>query len=542
MVLFMKKRRKILLIALGIPVTCVLLIAGLVAFSELTRSDPVFDYDDPESLWELAECTERYIIQSTDKGSPARKEALKALEDIALLEVSEDEKARRIRERFPEESFWSDDLKALQKQAESGDADAQFRLGCFYSLRQDVRASDAELDRGKCVMKSRAMAYKWFRKAAMQGHAKAQSRILRNMLGHPAFKNVADASVHILKPRLEKQLVREADDWQTKAAMQGDPDALGAGCGPDEDEEMNRRAALAIFREAAEQGDVEAMLTTASLLEYFDDLDGAAEWHRKAAELGDVSGMVSYAKYREETMEPDDEDTVPKDWEWRQKAYDAAMKQLDEGSARGIRKVRELSVPVFLERLTGGKSEEEFAARVMPRLWDLIERHGDYEDAPQVIRHLMGIAGLDYGTLDRLFAELGMYLYQKRYADHLLDNGTPAEQAEGIRLLRKLAGFGEPDAQRRLAKCYLDGTGVPADKAEGVRLLRTAAGKGDVVAMRLLSNCLRTGSCSPGNWFEALRWELRADAYSTHCDSVPEYVFHQVKNAAENAWDDLRRH
>jgi hypothetical protein len=58
--------------------------------------------------------------------------------------------------------------------------------------------------------------------------------------------------------------------------------------------------------------------------------------------------------------------------------------------------------------------------------------------------------------------------------------------------------------------------------------------------MRLLSNCLRTGD-PPKNWFEAFRWELRADAYSTHCDSVPEYVFHQVKNAAENAWDDLRR-
>ncbi len=536
----MKRSRKVLLIALGIPVICVLLIAGLVALSVLTRSAPVYDYDDPEPLWELAERTERYIIQSTDKESPARKEALKALEDIALLEIPEDEKARRIRERFPEESFWTEDIKALQKQAESGDAEAQFRLGCFYSSRRDIRASDADMDRGECVMKSESMAYKWFRKAALQGHAKAQSRILRNMLGHPAFKNVADASVHILKPRLLEQLEREGEEWCTSAAMQGDPDALWMGHGPDADEERNKRAALAIFREAAEHGDVEAILSTASLLEYFDDIDGAAEWYRKAAELGNVSGMVSYAEYREKMMEPDDEDTVPKDWEWRQKAYDAAMKQLDEGSARGIRKVRELSVPVFLERLTGGESEEAFAARVMPRLWELIERHGDYEDAPQVIRHLMGIAGLDYDTLDRLFAELGMYLYQERYADHLLDSGTPAEQAEGVRLLRKLAGFGYLEARRRLAKCYLDGTGVPKDKAEGVRLLRTAAGKGDVVAMRLLSNCLRTGD-PPKNWFEAFRWELRADAYSTHCDSAPEYVIYQVKNAAENAWDDLRR-
>ena len=104
----MKRSRKILLITLGIPVICVLLIAGLVALFVLTRSAPVFDYDDPEPLWELAERTERYIIQTTDRGSSARKEALQALEDIALLDVSEAEKARLIRERFPEESFWTD--------------------------------------------------------------------------------------------------------------------------------------------------------------------------------------------------------------------------------------------------------------------------------------------------------------------------------------------------------------------------------------------------------------------------------------------------
>jgi len=531
----MKRSRKILLIALGIPVVCVLLIAGLVALAVLTRSDPVFDYDDPEPLWELAERTERYIIQSTDKGSSARKEALQTLEDIALLELTEDEKARLIRERFPEESFWTEDVKALQKQAESGDAEAQFQLGCFYMLRNEVRTSDADLDRGECVMKSPAMAFKWFRKAALQGHAKAQSRLVaRAFYGHPAYKNLSNPT---LTPRLEKQLVREAEELCTRAAMQGDPDALWAGYGPSADVEWNKRAALAIFREAAEQGDVDAMISTASMLRCFGDADGAAEWFRKAAELGNVSGMVSYAEYREKMMETDD-DSVPKDWEWRQKAYDAAMKQLDEGSARGIRKVGELSVPVYLERLTGGESEEEFAARVMPRLWDLIERHGDYEDAPQVIRRLMGIAGLDYDTLDRRFAELGMYIYQRRYADHLLV-GTPTEQAESIRLLRKIAGFGHPEVQYMLALCYLNGTGVPRDKAKGVEWLRKAAEKKETVAMYKLSECLRDGD-PPTSRFEALRWELRANSYPYY-DSVPEYLIHQVKYAVENAWDELLR-
>ena len=129
-----------------------------------------------------------------------------------------------------------------------------------------------------------------------------------------------------------------------------------------------------------------------------------------------------------------------------------------------------------------------------------------------------------------------MFEYQKKYADHLLD-GTPAEQAEGIRLLRKLAGFGYSDAMRRLGGCYLDGTGVPADKAEGVRWLRKAAEKWDTSAMDDLSKCLRAGD-TPKNWFEALRWSLLAEAYPYY-DSIPEYIFHQVKYSIENLWDSV---
>ena len=311
----MTKKRKILL---TVPAICILVLAFFFLLFARGR-EIIAKYDDPESLWHLAERTERYIIRANpDKGSPARQEALKALGDIAKLELPEEEKSRLIRERFPEESFWTDDLKEVLKRAESGDAEAQFQLGCFYSLRNYVRASDADLDRGKRVMKSPALAWKWFHKAAMQGHAKAQSRLVLSMIsGHPAYKNVSE---HTLTLRIEEQLAREGDEWYTRAAMQGDPDALWAGVGPNEDEVRNRRAALAIFREAAEHGDVEAMRATASLLRHFHDLDGATEWIRKAAELGDVSSMLEYATDRERMMEPDDEDSKPMDWEWRQKA------------------------------------------------------------------------------------------------------------------------------------------------------------------------------------------------------------------------------
>ena len=132
-----KKNRKILLIIMGISLFCDLLIVGLfLSVAAPPWPETPIDYDDPESLYLLAERTEQYIIRANpDKDSPTRKDALKALEDIALLDLSYDEKAKLIRERFPEESFWTDDLKDVLKQAEAGDAEAQFLLGCSHAER-----------------------------------------------------------------------------------------------------------------------------------------------------------------------------------------------------------------------------------------------------------------------------------------------------------------------------------------------------------------------------------------------------------------------
>ena len=111
-----KKRKKLLLVLLTVPTICVTILAGIVFFDRLSRPVQVFDYDDPEDLLALAERMEKYIIRANpDRESPERIAALKALEDIALLDVSLDEKSRLIRERFPEESFWDEDMKNLLK-------------------------------------------------------------------------------------------------------------------------------------------------------------------------------------------------------------------------------------------------------------------------------------------------------------------------------------------------------------------------------------------------------------------------------------------
>ena len=227
----MKRRNlKILLIVLGAPLFCLLMLATFLVIDIETDVMPLpFDYDDPEPLMFLAERTQQYIWRAyPDKDSDARKEALQALEDIALLEVSEYEKKRLLRERFPEESFWTDDVKELQKQAESGDAEAQFQLGCLYYGSElgvepdELKFLDMEIDeaRGRCIEKSEYMSVKWFRRAALQGHSKAQNALAQSYLSgsHPVVGHRA-----FLTERTKEMMFEEIRKWCRKAAANGDP-------------------------------------------------------------------------------------------------------------------------------------------------------------------------------------------------------------------------------------------------------------------------------------------------------------------------------
>ena len=524
-----KMNRKILRIVLVVLTACILLGVGLF-LSVTARSWPEtpVDYDDPESLWKLAERTEQYIIRANpDKGSPVRKEALKTLEDIALLNVSYDEKARLIHERFPEESFWTDDVKDVLKRAEAGDAEAQFLIGCFYSEKNRVRSSGAALERGLCVIKSNALAAKWFRKAALQDHARAQY-ILAPLVDVLSYKNTSEPTTRRL---IQNQ--KERDEWFAEAGANGEPEALLHGYGPKEKfatEEQSREAGLAFFREAAEHGDVEAMLTIGTTTWHSDPAE-SAEMYRRAAELGSITGMLLYSDKLEKSARAQDEMDSPEAEAakmWRQNAFDIAMEHLNEGSAEDLNGIFPYHIlTTDLEELTHGESREDFVNRIMPRLWELIE-HGDYEFAPALIhslerefRYSSGVAGLDPDTLSRRLAELGFFSKQADYAVILLGSAVPEEQAEGVRLLRKLAGFGYSYAQEQLGERCWHGAGVPQDRAEGMKWMRMAAEQRSCYAMNLLSLYL----LQSGDYFEALEWSCAAKAASRDHDSLLEYWY-----------------
>ena len=88
-------------------------------------------------------------------------------------------------------------------------------------------------------------------------------------------------------------------------------------------------------------------------------------------------------------------------------------------------------------------------------------------------------------------------------AEALIEIDAPKEKAEEY---RKLAEWGDVQAQYQLGMCYYHGAGVPNDKAESVKWFRKAADGGHAEALYSLGACYHNGEGVPKNQVEALKW------------------------------------
>ncbi len=582
---------KILLVVLGAPLFCLLMLATFLVIDIESDVMPLpFDYDDPEPLMFLGERTQQYIWRAyLDNDSDARKEALQVLEDIALLDVSDLEKKRRIRERFPEESFWTDDIKALQKQAESGDVEAQFQLGCLYFGHElgfppdELKFLDMEIDeaRGRCIEKSGYMSVKWFRRAALQGHAKAQNALAQSYLAglHPVVGHRA-----FLTEKTKEMMYEEIKKWCLKAVSNGDPFVMLERFDSNEtntsaDFKERKEKALDILSEAARQGNVKVMLAAAHEMRYGDgrQREEAEEWYRKAAELGSVKAMMDYANIcesrewrrikaeieakqeaaEEKGEEYEEEDIVVVSEEadrWRRKAFDVAMKHLDEGSAKDLYLwmdnmsyyIEPESSPLktCLDKYLGEENTAAFLERTVQRLYDMLEQ--DNREIYYISRIISNVheefEDLEILQSDRpliQYAEAGVPFYQSVLAIRTLNGkgepGVPEDKPEAIRRLRIGAGFCSMAEERYLGECYMNGNSVPQDTAEGVRWLKKAAQQGDDGAMVLLRDHYRES----WNLYPALKWTIRLELHSCDYESPVDFCTDALKElwgVLEEAW------
>lgn len=392
--------------------------------------------------------------------------------------------------------------------ADMGYADAQYQLGWCYAKAEGVPRNWDE-------------AFRWWGKAAGQGHPDARDRMnaLRRIeaLRKTAEHGIADAQHELGRAYQFAQNVdadlSEAAKWYTLAADQDHTGALymlghlyfdGSGVVAD------REKAFGLWRRGAELEDADAMR---QLGECYEEGDGvpedhaeAAEWYRLAAGHGN-----EYAQTRLDAM----------------LAAEKALPAAEQGDAE--------AQAALGDYYSGRQSEESNAAAV--KWYSLAAGQGHSEAQYQLARHYDHGWGVEEDKAEavkwfRLAAGQGNREAQVELAQHYRNGegvekdpeeadrwmvmdvqsevlpdllyrrgmqyakrGRPGDMEEAVRSWRKAAGWSTASgkagpavaaAQYQLGRCCYYGIGLPEDKAAGLDWFRKAAANGDPDAKEML--------------------------------------------------------
>ncbi len=407
-------------------------------------------------------------------------------------------------------------IAALLQDAEGGSAEAQFKLGTCY---------DGILSAG--VPKDHEEAVRWYRKAAEQGHAKAQYS-----LGDRYYWGVGVPKDYA-----------EAARWYRKAAEQGVAGAqYNLGCGYYNGEGVTKDHAEAVrwYRKAAEQGVAEAQYCLGN--GYYNgegvqkDHAEAVRWWSKAAEQGQVNAQHNLGYLYVWGDRSLRSDTLAVHWYLKaaeqghaksqyflgchyhsglgvKKDYVRAHMWLNLAAAAGIPDAREER-----EKVAKRMSKEQIAeAQGLARAWkpNIASAARTTAKDPSFTSMLKDAEG---GSAEAQFKLANCYAGN-------LSMGVPQDDAEAARWYRKSAEQGHAEAQRVLGGLYADGKGVPKDRAESerwferaveqssadaARLYRKAAEQGDADAQASLGICYYIGAGVPQDRAEAARWFRKA--------------------------------
>jgi len=401
-----------------------------------------------------------------------------------------------------------DDLDAVRKAAEHGDAEAQYELGVFFFKAKNIEQAvfwwqkaaehgDAEAQYNLGVLyytgdgteKDLVQAAFWWRKAAEQGKAEAQ-----NNLGACYHTGTGVA-----------QDLERAIFWYRKAAEQGDADAqcsLGTafydGSGVPRDFEQ----AVFWYRKAAEQGHADAQYNLGGCYLQGEGVGKnpaqAIGWYRKAAEQGSAEAQyelgVCYHKA----------EGVPQDFEqavyWLRKSAEQGFPdaQCSLGTAffAGSGGPQDFEQAVFWYR----KAADRGLVRAQYELGGCyLQGEGVPQDFEQAVFWYRKAA--EQGDADAQY-ELGVCYYDAE--------GVPQDFEQAAYWWRKAAEQGNAKAQYNLGVGYLAGEGVAEDPEQAAYWLRKAAEQGSVEAQYNLGVNCHEGNGVPKDLVQAVYWWRKA--------------------------------
>ncbi len=432
------------------------------------------------------------------------------------------------------------ELIELKSKAGKGDAESQYELGKFY-LGKDLKEAGA-----------------WYRKAADQGHAKAQSEM--GVFNKNGWIDGASPS--------------EAKRWWLMAAAKGDADACSSLALEAQRQSLEARLkgdatlqkqfrdeAMKWYTKAAEAGDRGSQFELGEMYNRMNDLgqsgktrlygitdadcdyESAMKWYLKAAKS---KYPHPGAMYRIGMLYLDGKG-VPQNTE-------TAIRWLELGAKGGAGWASEALTDLYLS----GKATKKNTARALELLNKEAER-GSHEahrdlglmyyygeevarDFALAYKHLSAIAESPLGTWDaQVYNALG-HLYEdgkvtpqdleKAFKYHLIGakagyptgqfsvgyayqfgRGTKVDFVEAVQWYRLSAESGVTQAQINLAALLMLGKGtVSAEPIEGFKWYKKAAVSGSDRAQMGVAISYYTGRGAPKDYVEAYAWANLAAA------------------------------
>jgi TPR repeat protein len=366
-------------------------------------------------------------------------------------------------------------IERLRTQAETGDAQAQYRIGLAYY-------------EGDGITKDLAEAVRWFRKAAEQGNANAQHEVsvayasgegvaedleesvkwirLAAAQGHSRAQcNLGNVYYHGVGVAKE---VTEAATWYMKAADQGLADAqqaLGAayraGQGvPLNYVEAHKWTSLALAQSGALPELKGQLINDLDTLESLMTVDQIFEAKRRRQEfkLSNNEDLLVDEIQSPNTGKQNDP-TLPE--------IAKTQAQAAEGNAEAQREM------ALAYSIGGGVPKDESESR---KLYAKAAEQGDAQ------------------------AQLQMGLFYRE------GNGLPKDLVASERWLRKAAEQGNAGAECQLGFAYSVGEGVEQNYEAAVRWFLKSAEKGNATAQCNLGKIYSTGKGVPPDMNEARRW------------------------------------
>lgn len=372
-------------------------------------------------------------------------------------------------------------LQSIQARAEKGDVEAQFLVGEAYELGLDVP-------------RSLSKAWPWYEKAAQAGHGKAMVR----------------TAVMLIEGRVVKQDVVRGKALIQQARGMGEPAALSAlgwlAAWPPNGAQADLNEAEAFFKQAMAANFPRAYLQYGLLClqtgrsgEDVRHLEKSFElgWHPAAETLGRL-----YLTGK----------SLPQDPVLGARWYQRGADKDDPACLSGLAYCYQFGKGVPQDAVKA----ESLYLRAFPRnpraagsLGDLLRSQGRYRE---------GFSWYEKGVaLDEPYSmsQAGM---------NRIDGMTVQQDiAAGMKLLRRGAELGDPDAMERLGCMFMRGEGFPVDRREARAWLQKAAELDHIPAILNLS-VLALKEKKPGEYFSLNQRAATLGNWRGECNLADAYL------------------